>query len=78
MIDRDRIITDLKNKIAHAKGIDRDFVYLPVWQAKELLEYLKPQKARETKYGLFCPECGELISGGFCSGCGQAIKQIAE
>lgn len=78
MLDKDRIITTLNSKIAHAKGIDRDFIYLPVWQAKELVEYLQPMKARQTANGYFCDRCGSPLAGyyqqQYCDECGQLIS----
>ena len=79
MLDRERIVDTIKRKIEHAKGIDRDFVFLPVWQAKELLEYLQPMKPRKTNIGYICDRCGnELVNHGsykqkHCDECGQRI-----
>ena len=80
MLDKDRIINTLQRKIEHAKGIDRDFVYLPVWQAKELLEHFTPMKPRKTITGYYCDVCGhQLVNETYyqqkhCDDCGQIIN----
>ena len=80
MLDKDRLITVLRHKVEHAKGIDRDFVYIPVWQAKDLVEYLEPMRARKTINGYHCDRCGhQLVNTGYyqqkyCDECGQLIN----
>lgn len=80
MLDKNRLITVMRHKVEHAKGIDRDFVYIPVWQAKELVEYLEPKKPRKTIKGYLCDNCGhQLVYTGFykqkhCDECGQFIN----
>lgn len=80
MLDKNRLITVMRHKVEQAKGIDRDFVYIPVWQAKELVEYLEPRKPRKTIKGYLCDNCGhQLVCTGFyqqkhCDECGQLIN----
>ena len=80
MLDKEKLITTLRSKVKHAKGIDRDFVYFPVWQAKELVDYLEPMKPRKTINGYICDRCGhQLVNTGYyqqkhCDECGQLIN----
>lgn len=80
MLDKDKLLLTLNSKVKHAKGIDRDFVYIPVWQAKELIEYFEPMKPRKTIKGYHCDRCGhQLVNTGYyqqkyCDDCGQLIN----
>lgn len=68
MLDKGRLTTALRHKVDFAKGIDRDFVYIPVWQAKDLVEYLEPMKPRKTIRGYLCDRCGhQLVNTGYIS-----------
>ena len=52
-MNREKIIETLDKKIAHAKNEDCDFVYIPVWQAKQIAEYLtQPEivRCKDCKY----------------------------
>ena len=74
-------ITDtLRRKIRHAKNEDGDFVFLPVWQAKQILEYMEPMHPRKTALGYLCGRCGHRLvyiafyTQEYCDQCGQNIE----
>ena len=79
MIDEKIIMRTLKTKIRHAKDDNGDFVYLPVWQAKELVDHFTPLKPKKTILGYECPKCDHrLVNTWFyqqkhCDECGQPI-----
>lgn len=79
MMDEKTILKTLRSKIKHAKQDDGDFVYLPVWQAKELVEYFTAMKPKKMIIGYVCPKCNHrLVNMGFyqqkhCDECGQPI-----
>lgn len=79
MMDEKTILKTLRSKIKHAKQDDGDFVYLPVWQAKELVEHFTAMKPKKMIIGYVCPKCNHrLVNMGFyqqkhCDVCGQPI-----
>ena len=79
MMDEKTILKTLRSKIKHAKQDDGDFVYLPVWQAKELVEHFTAMKPKKVIIGYVCPKCNHrLVNMGFyqqkhCDECGQPI-----
>ena len=74
MFDKDRLTTALRHKVDYAKGIDRDFVCIPVWQARDLVEYLEPMKPRKAINCYVCDRCGNhLVKQKHCDECGQLI-----
>ena len=74
-----KIIDTLKKKIQHAKNEDGDFVFIPVWQAKQLVEYLEPMPPTRSIIGWQCARCNhKLVANGFfqqeyCDECGQKV-----
>lgn len=78
-MNKEKLIDTLEKKIRNAKNEDGDFVFLPVWQAKQILEYLQPMKPRKTILGYLCERCGHrLVYTSYyiqkhCDECGQFI-----
>ena len=79
MIDEKIILKTIRSKINHAKDDNGDFIYLPVWQAKELLEHFTPARPKKRITGCVCPNCDhKLVCMTFymqkhCDECGQPI-----
>lgn len=83
-MDREKIVETLDKKIAHAKREDCDFVYLPVWQAKQIAEYLTPVDYRRVNtYWAVCKRCGAEFrlyamaarKTDFCPFCGRVFNK---
>jgi hypothetical protein len=79
MMDEKAILKTLRSKIKHAKQDDSDFVYVPVWQAKELVDHFTPLKPKKKITGYNCPKCNhKLVCMTYyhqkhCDECGQII-----
>ena len=64
--DMKRLVKSLESGIATAKGVDGDFVYITVGDAKRILQMIEekePKKVYDMKIN------GHRVSG-FCPGCG--------
>lgn len=82
-MDKAKIVDALERKIKHAKNEDGDFVFLPVWQARQIAEYLKPMKPVRTVLGYVCGRCGSRLNYSvnlqqYCDQCGQIIDWEGE
>ena len=78
-MNRTKILDTLRKKVRHAHEDDSDFVFLPVWQAKQLINYLQPMPPKKTIIGWKCSRCDhKLVNASYyqqkhCDECGQLI-----
>ena len=79
----------LVNGIATAKGVDGDFVYITVGDAKLIVQLIdkgepKLVKTNEGRMTGYCPSCNRILGReklnfvreptNFCPSCGQEVK----
>lgn len=78
-MNKAKIVDTLQKKIRHAKDEDGDFVFVPVWQAKQIVEYLEPMPPTKNVLGYHCKCCGHRLlytvyyHQNYCDVCGQNI-----